>query len=231
MKNIGLIKTVLAVLMLSMSCMAWSATVVINFQGTVNDAGNLTDSFTIGEVVTGTLSFTNGKTDQNTSSSEGYYQYSTGELRIMVKTRIGIFDTGLNNTGGFIQTVNNDPLTGNFTVIHSSSDGGADGSTNQWPMLAAIGSADGSTNQWPILAMAVRMQKQPGAPMINSDAEPSALTLSDWDSIFLTANGNNYNFGVNITSASSSVVPVPAAAWLLGSGLLGLIGVARRKTA
>ena len=215
MKNIGLIKTVLAVLMLSMSCMAWSATVVINFQGTVNDAGNLTDSLTIGEVVTGTLSFTNGKTDQNTSSSEGYYQYSTGELRIMVKTRIGIFDTGLNNTGGFIQTVNNDPLTGNFTVIHSSSDGGA----------------DGSTNQWPILAMAVRMQKQPGAPMINSDAEPSALTLSDWDSIFLTANGNNYNFGVNITSASSSVVPVPAAAWLLGSGLLGLIGVARRKTA
>lgn len=27
-----------------------------------------------------------------------------------------------------------------------------------------------------------------------------------------------------------SAVPVPAAAWLLGSGLLGLIGVARRKT-
>lgn len=26
-------------------------------------------------------------------------------------------------------------------------------------------------------------------------------------------------------------VPVPAAAWLLGSGLLGLVGVARRKTA
>ncbi len=28
----------------------------------------------------------------------------------------------------------------------------------------------------------------------------------------------------------TAVVPVPAAAWLLGSGLLGLIGVARRKT-
>jgi hypothetical protein len=27
------------------------------------------------------------------------------------------------------------------------------------------------------------------------------------------------------------VVPVPAAAWLFGSGLLGLIGVARRKVA
>lgn len=30
---------------------------------------------------------------------------------------------------------------------------------------------------------------------------------------------------------SPSAVPVPAAAWLLGSGLLGLIGVARRKAA
>lgn len=30
---------------------------------------------------------------------------------------------------------------------------------------------------------------------------------------------------------ATSAVPVPAAAWLLGSGLLGLIGVARRKTA
>lgn len=36
------------------------------------------------------------------------------------------------------------------------------------------------------------------------------------------------NFG-NIYS--TSVVPVPAAAWLFGSGLLGLVGVARRKIA
>jgi hypothetical protein len=38
--------------------------------------------------------------------------------------------------------------------------------------------------------------------------------------------------GVTFTSASGQFltsVPVPAAAWLFGSGLLGLIGVARRK--
>jgi hypothetical protein len=34
-------------------------------------------------------------------------------------------------------------------------------------------------------------------------------------------------FSANVTNASP--VPVPAAAWLFGSGLLGLIGVARRK--
>lgn len=44
--------------------------------------------------------------------------------------------------------------------------------------------------------------------------------------------GQSANFNVNgITAQPVSQVPVPAAAWLLGSGLLGLIGVARRKAA
>jgi len=33
----------------------------------------------------------------------------------------------------------------------------------------------------------------------------------------------------NFVSAVPAAVPLPAAAWLFGSGLLGLIGVARRK--
>ena len=32
-----------------------------------------------------------------------------------------------------------------------------------------------------------------------------------------------------VASASTAVVPVPAAAWLMGSGLIGLVGVARRR--
>ena len=39
--------------------------------------------------------------------------------------------------------------------------------------------------------------------------------------------GHNFNF--DITSLTVTSVPVPAAVWLFGSGLLGLIGVARRK--
>jgi hypothetical protein len=57
----------------------------------------------------------------------------------------------------------------------------------------------------------------------------------DWQSSSYVLS-NNLNSGpprityANFT-ALSSPVPVPAAAWLLGSGLLGLIGVARRKAA
>lgn len=40
---------------------------------------------------------------------------------------------------------------------------------------------------------------------------------------------SSYNFSIDNVTISS--VPVPAATWLLGSGLLGLAGVARRKEA
>ena len=47
-----------------------------------------------------------------------------------------------------------------------------------------------------------------------------------YDFAFIDIGGIHYEVLAEIQS-----VPVPAAAWLLGSGLLGLIGVARRKTA
>lgn len=41
--------------------------------------------------------------------------------------------------------------------------------------------------------------------------------------------GFNASFGGTAVVSSVSAVPVPAAVWLFGSGLLGLVGVARRK--
>ncbi|HFD32315.1 MAG TPA: VPLPA-CTERM sorting domain-containing protein [Gammaproteobacteria bacterium] len=38
-------------------------------------------------------------------------------------------------------------------------------------------------------------------------------------------------FGWAVQTGDVSAVPVPAAAWLFGSGLLGLVGAARRKRA
>ncbi len=41
--------------------------------------------------------------------------------------------------------------------------------------------------------------------------------------------GFNANFNATMTSTPDAVVPVPAAVWLFGSGLMGLAAVARRK--
>lgn len=46
----------------------------------------------------------------------------------------------------------------------------------------------------------------------------------------MAAGGPFQNFNANFnTKGTLTAVPVPAAVWLLGSGLLGLVGVARRK--
>ena len=73
-------------------------------------------------------------------------------------------------------------------------------------------------------------------------ANPTIPVTSDWD---VTATGNTALVSVNSAvilptssafpgfqptfSGSLTAVPVPAAVWLMGSGLLGLVGVARRR--
>ena len=73
-------------------------------------------------------------------------------------------------------------------------------------------------------------------PTLQSDVYWSGTEFNSslaWDFVF----GNGSQFNVNKVSGAfyswavhpGNVVPVPAAVWLFGSGLLGLVGFARRK--
>jgi len=85
--------------------------------------------------------------------------------------------------------------------------------------LPGDGSWGGGSVDVPIISAYVGSLLQIGfSHEVNLDAEPASGT-NDWDTGVYY---DNLNFG-------AAVVPVPAAVWLFGSGLLGLIGVARRR--
>jgi len=49
------------------------------------------------------------------------------------------------------------------------------------------------------------------------------------DQIRFTAGVNTFGLGIDNVNVNVSAVPVPAAVWLFGSGLAGLIGASRKK--
>ena len=54
---------------------------------------------------------------------------------------------------------------------------------------------------------------------------------SSMDSVFMRDNGQGEPYQLNPMNISALDIPIPSALWLFGSGLLGLVGMARRKKA
>lgn len=83
-------------------------------------------------------------------------------------------------------------------------------------------------------ALGINLNKGP-AFMATLDGNPFSTDPrhSDGYSGIAMDNGpfllHNANFDIYTVTFKGEVVPVPAAVWLFGSGLLGLVGVARRK--
>ena len=62
------------------------------------------------------------------------------------------------------------------------------------------------------------------------DPNLQLVDLSDLSNITrLEMEFGDLSGGVAISNIQGTVVPIPAAAWIFGSGLIGLIGIARRK--
>lgn len=72
------------------------------------------------------------------------------------------------------------------------------------------------------------VQQLPNAAILSWLDVTTYEATYDTNGVFVGSNVIGSMRGL-VQSASISAVPVPAAAWLLGSGLLGLVGVARRK--
>ena len=87
----------------------------------------------------------------------------------------------------------------------------------------------GSTTFWD----GIRWQNSTLAEVSGQNHSPINFTLSQTQAVNFYIGDNPYydNSGGISLSVTPAPVPLPAAAWLLGSGLLGLFGMARRKAA
>ncbi len=210
-------KLLISTALLAASSFSAQAQVIsVSFTGNVTDLGNeLTgDGVALGSDVSGSFS------------------YDTNISGILLTFDIAI-DSGFNvsMTGNGNLTVQNDQQNGSATLP-------ADGmivSSN----ASSSTSLNGNSN--PFMQFGLRKENVSGQ-LWNDTLSPD---LADWANITL-ANINApdwriLDFGLvttnfwddqirwDVASFEVNAVPVPAAAWLFGSGLLGLLGVARQK--
>ena len=128
---------------------------------------------------------------------------------------------GIPVVGEIEELVNNAP-----SVLDLSPYGSSLGATSRFELRFDIASSDGtflaSTSGAPGLFFAAILDDFPGLNTVYSSFGTVPL-LDSFGSTGYTLGPGEFVF--------TNVVPVPAAAWLFGTGLLGLVGIARRKKA
>jgi hypothetical protein len=127
---------------------------------------------------------------------------------------LGEWLTGFENTAALVNT-----KTGTNASVLATSPGGASG----WDPTVLTSNAsnwysNGPTNAITGLGSATLYQVT--AP---SNISTNPVGITNIGTVTLSANGLSFS--------APAAVPLPAAVWLLGSGLLGLVGVGRRKLA
>lgn len=179
-----------------------AAVVTVNFTANVSSAQN---SFAgAGPTVSGSFTFdTVQGTDFNGNANFGLYQFSGSPYGFSVT--VDNFGT-LSDTTSLVQVGDDGAaLPGSDTVQFAGNQGNFQASLD-W---------SGATSSF------------------SGDDIPTVSVIQGMNPFFVIRESGQIDLQALITSTSfeTSAVPVPAATWLFGSGLLGLVGMARRKAA
>lgn len=149
-------------------------------------------------------------------------------LRENTYNALGAADGAANPQFGFYSIGNGGDLTVSFGQTFTGPGlifeitGGTVSSYNE--SVDVYASVDNSAGSYSLVGQITNLAAQGGGTVVFSNNGPfSFLKLVDTS----TQTGD----GFDVDAIGVSQVPVPAAAWLFGSALLGLSGVARRKKA
>jgi len=187
---------------------------VAQITSTSISGGVPTTTIPIGEVFTGSIS---ADPDSGVLSGDsGLYSYVGSQL--ISSSTLGSFEETAASSNPIL--VRNDRVQGSSTIDQLSAR----------PLFSGL----------PFSDFGITLQSN-DASALDDRSLPTILSLADWDganfiiafdagSPFCTLSSSCFAGGV-LTQVSATIVPLPAAVWLFGSGLLGLIGMARRKKA
>ena len=139
----------------------------------------------------------------------GDYMMTAGDTNVSVTGMAGYWewDSGLSTfTGSSLNVTGLDGIRDKvFEGEYDANDGIRDGNTHIWQ-------ASWSASSIGLLDMGLQLQNN-----------LSATTLNAGEEAWVEKKLSEVKVGITTT-----VIPVPAAVWLFGSGLLGLVGIARR---
>lgn len=194
------------------SAPASAALIRVDFGGSLTEVdATLANTFAIGNSFSGSYLFDSDAIDTGNTAGGGTYaamNYSVTINGYSATASQGEIETSLPSNGG--------------DTYLSRSRGSVVG-----------GTVDG---KFPISSVLILQDNDKN--IIQPDILPVTLDLDEFETQLFafgfgdTANGdNNRELIGSLTSLSFTPVPVPAAVWLMGSGLLGLLGIARRKRA
>lgn len=173
---------------------------------------------------------------------------NTGDIDFMVETTSAFSTSPIGKGSNFgIQSFGFNPSvtlsTANIYNLNASNWSFGSGNQDGFGLFTVTETGNGSSRQDP-LKFSIAVMGDSIASYANPSTGPagSVMPVGSTNPFFaahvagFTSNLTDSNgmvtsayFAGSTTNIPPNLVPVPAAAWLLGSGLIGLVGVARRK--
>jgi len=211
MKKSRLLGTIFACIAAIISSSPNAAVIIYDFTGIVTDAGNIAGvSASLGDMIVGEFAYDTSTLDSNpTDATKGdYIDFTiTPPLKITLPSGSITFDS----------------FTSVFVIVDTS-------------IGIAAGAPDPTVSGNNLDIDLTFTGLKSSSTALATDALPSNIDLNDFNSAtgafssFSLANGPAGDpIFFSIDTLAVRAVPIPAAVWLFGSGLMGLLGISRRK--
>ena len=206
-----------------------AATITYNFEGSVDYSNGTVFGSFVGRAISGSYTFESTGDSNKDDPEIGVYAKAVKQLNAT------ILDETTGDTYDF--SANAGAADGNLTVINSTSD------TYKFDFNDSINMIDSEkfpNTNWLASAFHFNLTDTSGEvfqddtlPLTKPDLNAFDLSshqVPHWQLEFSTTYDYYLSGEITKLTLAPSAVPIPASAWLFASGLLGLVGVARRKT-